>query len=287
MPRKWTAAAQNLVELKMQRWPLSVDLIEAMDNKFVCLTPGECDRNLHGQEQHWHENCRPILLRKQTHMEMVKAARLTSLTHVANPHLFLPFSVAWLNLLNHNSFHSSNQFHLIMPKEERERKDYFKMAKLQAAPVLALSLLCLFSLLGFASCHDPLFVEGIVYCDTCRAGFETRLSEPLEGAKVKLECRSLVNNEITITKEALSNSSGLYHIPVETDHEEDLCEVIAVESPREDCNKCNPGRDRARILLTRNVGIVSNVRHANPLGYMKNDIIEGCTQVLKEMGFGK
>ncbi|KAL5990691.1 hypothetical protein ACLOJK_011594 [Asimina triloba] len=153
------------------------------------------------------------------------------------------------------------------------------MANLEAVPVLALSLLCLLSLFGFASCYDALVVEGMVYCDTCRAGFETRLSEPLEGAKVKLECRSLVNNEITHTTEAATNSSGLYHVLVDR--------TTKKSCARQDCSKCNPGRDRARILLTRNVGIVSNVRRANPLGYMKDDPNEGCEAVLKEMGFGK
>lgn len=45
------------------------------------------------------------------------------------------------------------------------------------------SALCFLSLLGFAYCETPrLFVEGKVYCDTCRAQFVTRVSHYINGS---------------------------------------------------------------------------------------------------------
>ena len=56
---------------------------------------------------------------------------------------------------------------------------------MEKASVIALVSLaiCLSSLLSFANAEDTFFVEGKVYCDTCRVEFETRLSEPIKGIK--------------------------------------------------------------------------------------------------------
>ncbi|XP_058103607.1 anther-specific protein LAT52-like [Magnolia sinica] len=160
------------------------------------------------------------------------------------------------------------------------------MAKFNALSILAASL-CLFSLLSFASCVEYLRVQGTVYCDTCRAGFETRLSENIAGAKVKIECKSLITNEITFTAEGVTNETGGYNIRVGGDHEEEMCEAVAVSSPRKDCQKLDPERDRGPIVLTRNAGIESNIRYANPLGFMIDNDVAGCAEALKEVGFRK
>lgn len=52
------------------------------------------------------------------------------------------------------------------------------MAKLQLLPVLVVLSL---ALAGDALESDGIVLQGRVYCDTCRAGFETILTENLPG----------------------------------------------------------------------------------------------------------
>ena len=47
--------------------------------------------------------------------------------------------------------------------------------------IILASALCFLSLLGFAACENRFFVEGKVYCDTCRAQFVTKVSEYMQG----------------------------------------------------------------------------------------------------------
>lgn len=55
------------------------------------------------------------------------------------------------------------------------------------------SALCFLTLLGAAYGVSRFFVEGEVFCDTCRTQFVTRVSEYLEGecfrSLVKFSCR--------------------------------------------------------------------------------------------------
>uniref|UniRef100_A0A804MGZ0 Pollen-specific protein C13 n=1 Tax=Zea mays TaxID=4577 RepID=A0A804MGZ0_MAIZE len=83
-------------------------------------------------------------------------------------------------------------------------------------------------------------IQGRVYCDTCRAGFVTNVTEY-------------------------------------------ICEVVLVESPRKDCDQVQADRDRAGVLLTRNVGISDNLRPANPLGYLKDVPLPICASLLKQL----
>ncbi|GAB2301209.1 hypothetical protein Dimus_035243 [Dionaea muscipula] len=135
---------------------------------------------------------------------------------------------------------------------------------------------------------DRFFVEGQVYCDTCRAEFVTRLTEFLEGAKVKLECRNISGQgDVTYTAEAVTDKQGRYSIPVDGDYEENICEVMLAKSPREDCSEVPNDpytRMAAKVPLTSNNGVVDPMRPANPLGFMIKNPHPDCQQVFKELG---
>uniref|UniRef100_A0A804MGZ1 Pollen-specific protein C13 n=1 Tax=Zea mays TaxID=4577 RepID=A0A804MGZ1_MAIZE len=104
-------------------------------------------------------------------------------------------------------------------------------------------------------------IQGRVYCDTCRAGFVTNVTEYIAGAKVRLECKHFGTGKL----------------------ERSICEVVLVESPRKDCDQVQADRDRAGVLLTRNVGISDNLRPANPLGYLKDVPLPICASLLKQL----
>nr|AAN76546.1 LLP-B3 protein [Lilium longiflorum] len=138
--------------------------------------------------------------------------------------------------------------------------------------------------LSLADPNPTFIVEGRVYCDSCRAGFETNITTYIEGAKVKLECRHFDNDSIAHTVEGVTNSTGTYSIQLENDHESEICEVVLVSSPIFDCNEIDYDRDRARVTLTNNNGIDSPIRYANSLGFLQEqpDII--CGDLLKAYG---
>ncbi|KAJ0228811.1 hypothetical protein HA466_0321940 [Hirschfeldia incana] len=158
--------------------------------------------------------------------------------------------------------------------------------------VFLASALCFTTLLHLVAADaddfDRFSITGSVYCDTCRVQFVTRLSKFLEGAKVKLECKSRANQTVTLTKEAVTNKDGKYQMEVMGDHEEELCEIILVQSPDAECGEVNNEeflRNAARISLTANDGIVSNeIRTINPLGFMRKTPVADCPQVFKELG---
>ncbi|GLT48615.1 hypothetical protein SLA2020_222300 [Shorea laevis] len=160
------------------------------------------------------------------------------------------------------------------------------MAKNSGVALFAVAL-CFSSLLSLAlaTTDEHFFVEGKVYCDTCRVQFETKLSEYLQGAKVALECRKREGGDITYTQEAITGTDGKYKIAVQGNHEEEICEVKVEKSPRDDCGEIVQGRNRARVVLTNNNGVAQPVRFANSLGFLKNEPVAGCRQVLIDLGF--
>ncbi|KAF5735011.1 putative Anther-specific protein LAT52 precursor [Tripterygium wilfordii] len=176
------------------------------------------------------------------------------------------------------------------------------MAKNVAATTLFMAAVLCFSSLVSASARAPastparapasapvsndiLYVEGRVYCDTCRVQFETKLTEYMEAASVRLQCRNRTSDKITYTFEELTDSNGIYHIPVEGDHEEEICEVKLLKSSRDDCSERATRRLTGRVLITKNVGVATPIRYANSLGFMKKEPLPGCTQELQRMGF--
>ncbi|KAG9440904.1 hypothetical protein H6P81_021069 [Aristolochia fimbriata] len=157
------------------------------------------------------------------------------------------------------------------------------MAKLSCTVLVA--SFCILVVASSVHCiDDVLDVEGKVFCDTCRARFVTRISEYIEGAEVKIECHNRTTGVLTARVEGRTDKTGSYFIQVKGDHQEDICEVELLRSPRPDCNQLDGERSRARILLTKNNGIVSDIRHANPLGFFKKEALPQCSIVLKELG---
>ena len=161
------------------------------------------------------------------------------------------------------------------------------MAKSQAI-ILFVTALCFLSLIGISQCHDDrFFVEGQVYCDTCRAGFVTRVSEYIEGAKVRLECRNITGGEVIYDVEGVTEKQGRYSLPVDGDYEDDICEIQLVESPKPECNEIPTDmltKQAAKVCLTSNNGAVDPIRSANPLGFFKKDPLPECPTVFKELG---
>ncbi|OVA10794.1 Pollen Ole e 1 allergen/extensin [Macleaya cordata] len=154
------------------------------------------------------------------------------------------------------------------------------MAKFSQAVVFLAAALCFLSVAYANDFH----VEGKIYCDTCRAGFETEVTEPIKGAKVLLECRDREGGHLTFTADGETDEKGIYSIAVDGDHEEEVCEVEAKESPRTDCNTPVPGRSRGRVLITANNGIPSPVRFVNSLGFLKKEPLASCPKVIAALG---
>ncbi|WOL08926.1 pollen-specific protein C13-like [Canna indica] len=164
------------------------------------------------------------------------------------------------------------------------------MAKLQLLPLLA--ALCL-SLAGAALAARrvdlaiPTFVvEGRVYCDTCRAGFETSASKYIEGAKVKLECKHFDSGAVEHTSEGVTDATGTYHIEVEHNHEEEICEVVLVKSPMSGCTEVDGDRSRARVLVSGRSGLATEIRYTNSLGFLKSQPLPECGLLLQQYALG-
>ncbi|KAJ0978725.1 hypothetical protein J5N97_014199 [Dioscorea zingiberensis] len=153
------------------------------------------------------------------------------------------------------------------------------MAKFQL--VSTLFLLSALAGLAFASTQPRFTIQGRVYCDTCRAGFETSATEYIKGAKVKIECKRYPTGEVTYKGEAVTDDSGTYQLNIDNDHQDETCEVVLVESPVEGCNEIVVGRDRASIMITQNVGISSDTRYANSLGFYKETPLPACGELLR------
>lgn len=96
-----------------------------------------------------------------------------------------------------------------------------------------------------------------------------------------MECRDRKNNEVVYSREGTTDSTGKYTIPVHEDHFDQYCDSIVIESPQEDCKTVAPGRERARVILTRHNGIASEERYANNIGFQKDEAPADCAQILK------
>ncbi|KAL6984195.1 hypothetical protein U1Q18_017572 [Sarracenia purpurea var. burkii] len=100
------------------------------------------------------------------------------------------------------------------------------------------------------------------------------------GAKVRVECKDRETQTLLYSIDTTTDSTGTYKLAVKEDHEDQLCDAVLVSSPQSDCASADPGRDRARVILTRNNGIVSNNRFANAMGFMRDQPLSGCQQLL-------
>jgi hypothetical protein len=106
---------------------------------------------------------------------------------------------------------------------------------------------------------------------------------------VRVECKE-ENGTLTFNKEATTDKSGKYSVEIDGDHEDETCEVILCKSPRKDCSEVDSEahlQQAARISVTNNNGIVSPVRAASPLGFLKKERLPKCGEVLKELGINE
>ncbi|XP_047058376.1 major pollen allergen Lol p 11 [Lolium rigidum] len=152
-----------------------------------------------------------------------------------------------------------------------------------ATPLVAASLL-LVALAGVASADKgPGFVvTGRVYCDPCRAGFETNVSHNVEGATVAVDCRPFNGGESKLKAEATTDKNGWYKIEIDQDHQEEICEVVLAKSPDKSCSEIEEFRDRARVPLTSNNGIKQQgIRYANPIAFFRKEPLKDCGGILQ------
>ncbi|KAG9451597.1 hypothetical protein H6P81_011562 [Aristolochia fimbriata] len=125
-------------------------------------------------------------------------------------------------------------------------------------------------------------VQGRVYCDTCRCGFETPYTKYMQGAKVRVECKDRDSMKLLYTADGVTDKDGTYKILVADDHQDQICESVLVSSPHSECATIETGRERARVFLTNNNGIASATRYANNLGFMKDAPVAGCSELLRQ-----
>ncbi|MQM21101.1 hypothetical protein Taro_054135 [Colocasia esculenta] len=124
-------------------------------------------------------------------------------------------------------------------------------------------------------------VEGGVFCDTCQAGFETPATTYIAGAKVRVECRDRITGVVKYTASGVTNSKGKYSIPVNGEHEYEICESVLVSSSQAECASPLAGRERARVVLSHNNGVASDKRLANNLGFQRVSAVAGCAEIMK------
>ncbi len=151
------------------------------------------------------------------------------------------------------------------------------MAKLSAF----CGLIGLLALLGVANAHagHSFFVTGKVYCDNCAAGFPTRISPPIPGATVAVECKDKAGKRL-FYNENHTDDNGLFSIPVNGEHENEACAAFTVSSP----TSCNIPTDTSRgpVFLTHNNGIDSDERKTGPFAYRSSEIHSACKAVMAE-----
>ncbi|KAF3648964.1 Anther-specific protein LAT52 [Capsicum annuum] len=91
--------------------------------------------------------------------------------------------------------------------------------------------------------------------------------------------------KVKYVTEAVTDKNGKYTMKVVGDHEDELCDVAVVHSPREDCNEPGLSFDSARVVCSKNVGIPNPTRYANPLFVMQKAALPGCKDVLDELAY--
>uniref|UniRef100_A0A1D1Y5W6 Pollen-specific protein C13 n=1 Tax=Anthurium amnicola TaxID=1678845 RepID=A0A1D1Y5W6_9ARAE len=159
------------------------------------------------------------------------------------------------------------------------------MASAAARLLLALAVCGLAALphlvCGSRSLRSAFVVKGGVFCDTCRAGFETPASTYIPGAKVVVECRDRETGVKKCKSEGVTDGEGKYRIEVVGEHGNEICEAALVSSPLPGCATPLAGRDRARVLLSHHDGVASNERIANNLGYESDTVLQGCAQIMQ------
>ncbi|KAL6535941.1 hypothetical protein OROHE_012785 [Orobanche hederae] len=155
------------------------------------------------------------------------------------------------------------------------------MAK-AVALVSALCILAFATTIAQCHKHQVFKIEGDVYCDPCRVQFQHDLSYKLAGAAVRLECINLETKAVTYSVDGVTDSNGKYRLQVTGEHENDNCYVKVVKSPKPDCGEPLTDVSLSKVVVTGNIGIHSDVRYANPIGFMTKEPNPQCISVLQD-----
>ncbi|KAF5747369.1 hypothetical protein HS088_TW05G00090 [Tripterygium wilfordii] len=131
--------------------------------------------------------------------------------------------------------------------------------------------------------QSPFRIHGQVYCDTCRAGFETSKTTYIRGAIVKIECKDRKSLQPMYTTQGVTGENGKFILTVNSDRQDQICNTVLVSSPISDCRTPDPGRNRSEIILTGDNGAVSNVHFANQMGFLKDKPLPGCAELIKKL----
>jgi len=164
------------------------------------------------------------------------------------------------------------------------------MTKIIQASILFVVALCFLSFPSVIYSEDVpqppvsiFHIQGQVYCDTCRAGFITELSEFITGASVRLQCRDKKNGDITFTEIGYTRAEGLYSMLVERDHKNEFCEITLLSSGRKDCDEIPiEGWVKPSLKFILNT-VNGTTRTINPLGFFKKEALPKCAQVYNKL----
>ncbi|XP_030463353.1 protein DOWNSTREAM OF FLC-like [Syzygium oleosum] len=123
------------------------------------------------------------------------------------------------------------------------------------------------------------YIQGTVYCDTCRFGFETPASHPIAGAAVRIECKDSTGTWLAYSVDTVTDSDGKWEATVEDDHDDQNCNAVLLSSPEAGCQTVDPGRGTATLILTRSNGAIASRHHANSMGCLKDEPLDGCANL--------
>ncbi|KAF0917332.1 hypothetical protein E2562_017506 [Oryza meyeriana var. granulata] len=152
-----------------------------------------------------------------------------------------------------------------------------------AAPLVVAVLASVAALAAAAPGPGGFVVTGRVYCDPCRAGFETNVSSSIPGATVSVECRRYGGGAEKLKAEATTDEWGWYKVEIDQDHQEEICEVVLAKSSDPACSETEQFRDRSRFPLTSNNGLKQNgVRYANPIAFFRKEPLADCGFLLQQ-----
>ncbi|KAF7085754.1 hypothetical protein CFC21_089150, partial [Triticum aestivum] len=159
------------------------------------------------------------------------------------------------------------------------------MASLRAS-LLLVAVLCALAASSASAARDlrlrptQFVVRGRVWCDTCRAGFETPASTFIAGAKVRVECKSRSTGAQHAASRVTPTTPVPQH-PCADEHEHELCESVLVSSPDTACAKAVAGRRGPLSSSTTTTVSRPTFRLANALGFEKDTPLAACAQILK------
>uniref|UniRef100_A0A0E0LCL7 Pollen allergen Phl p 11 n=1 Tax=Oryza punctata TaxID=4537 RepID=A0A0E0LCL7_ORYPU len=178
------------------------------------------------------------------------------------------------------------------PRERSHRSDETTMTRAPLATTAPLLVLAVLAAAAAATAppapggnKDPggFVVTGRVYCDPCRAGFETNVSKSIPGSTVSVECRHYGAGRESLKAEATTDEKGWYKVEIDQDHQEEICEVVLDKSGDPACSETEQSRDRSRVPLTSNNGLKQNgIRYANPIAFFRKEPLADCGSILQK-----